>query len=202
MTQAPFSAVAENVRAIKVAIDQHAANVPGGKIIGVTSSVPHEGKSSISMALATLIAQSGARTMLVDCDIRNSALSRLAGARTRKSACWSCSTAARTPAQCSGSILEAASSSSRSAMRDDQRFQRSAELKGDQDIVRAAAASGRLCDRGFAADCADRRRQGGIQSGRLLRLCRRMGKHQGARSSSRRHTFGEGRARAPRSAWC
>lgn len=76
ITQAPFSAVAENVRAIRVAIDQHAANAPGGRIIGVTSSVPHEGKSSISIALATLIAQSGARTMLVDCDIRNSALSR------------------------------------------------------------------------------------------------------------------------------
>jgi polysaccharide biosynthesis transport protein len=74
--QAPFSAIAENLRAIRVAIDQHAANAPGGRIIGVTSSVPHEGKSSIAMALATLIAQSGARTILVDCDIRNSALTR------------------------------------------------------------------------------------------------------------------------------
>jgi succinoglycan biosynthesis transport protein ExoP len=74
--EAPFSAVAENVRAIKVAIDQQSANVPGGKIIGVTSSMPHEGKSSISIALAALIAQSGARVILVDCDLRNSALSQ------------------------------------------------------------------------------------------------------------------------------
>jgi succinoglycan biosynthesis transport protein ExoP len=72
----PFSAVAENIRAIKVAIDQQLSDVAGGKLIGITSSVPHEGKSSISMAVATLLAQSGARTILVDGDIRNSTLSR------------------------------------------------------------------------------------------------------------------------------
>ena len=76
ITEAPFSAVAENIRAIKVAIDQQSTNLQGCKIVGVTSSLPHEGKSSISIALASLIAQSGARVVLVDCDLRNSALSQ------------------------------------------------------------------------------------------------------------------------------
>ena len=76
VADAPFSALAENVRAIRVAIDQYSANTTEGKIVGITSSVPGEGKSSISMALATLLAQGGARVILVDGDIRNSALSR------------------------------------------------------------------------------------------------------------------------------
>jgi polysaccharide biosynthesis transport protein len=76
IADAPFSALAENIRAIRVALDVRTAQAVGGKIVGVTSSIPHEGKSSISVALATLIAQSGARVVLVDCDIRNSALSQ------------------------------------------------------------------------------------------------------------------------------
>ena len=74
--EAPFSAFAEAIRSIKVAIDQSPA-VTEGRIIGFTSSVPGEGKSSISAAVARLAAQTGARTILVDCDLRNPSLSRL-----------------------------------------------------------------------------------------------------------------------------
>jgi succinoglycan biosynthesis transport protein ExoP len=71
----PFSRFAEAIRAIKVAAD---LSKPGqsAKVIGVTSSLPNEGKSTIAMALAELIAQSGSRVVLVDCDLRNPALSR------------------------------------------------------------------------------------------------------------------------------
>ena len=48
----------------------------GGKIIGFTSSMPNESKSSIAVAVARLAAQTGARTLLVDCDLRNPSLSR------------------------------------------------------------------------------------------------------------------------------
>jgi succinoglycan biosynthesis transport protein ExoP len=72
----PFSPIAEGIRSIKVAID-HCSSTGGGKIVGITSSIANEGKSSISASLATLTAQAGARTILVDCDLRNPSLSRM-----------------------------------------------------------------------------------------------------------------------------
>ena len=72
---APFSAFAESIRAIKLAIDLNQSGT-GCKIIGLTSSIPNEGKSSIAVALARLTAQTGAKTLLVDCDLKNPSLSR------------------------------------------------------------------------------------------------------------------------------
>ena len=76
IVEAPFSSFAEAIRSIKVAIDLSPV-VSGGRIIGFTSSVPNEGKSSIASVVARLAAQTGARTLLVDCDLRNPSLSRL-----------------------------------------------------------------------------------------------------------------------------
>jgi succinoglycan biosynthesis transport protein ExoP len=70
----PLSRFAEAVRSIKLAIS---LNTTGGqsKIVGFTSSVPNEGKSTIAASLAHLIAQVGGRVILVDCDLRNPSLS-------------------------------------------------------------------------------------------------------------------------------
>ena len=46
------------------------------KVIGFTSSLPNEGKSTITAALAQLTAQMGRRVIVVDCDLRNPTLSR------------------------------------------------------------------------------------------------------------------------------
>ena len=74
----PFSQFAEAIRAIKLAAD---VSVPAkSKVIGLTSSLPKEGKSTIAAALAAQIAHVGCRVILVDGDLRNPALSRsLAG---------------------------------------------------------------------------------------------------------------------------
>jgi polysaccharide biosynthesis transport protein len=76
IVDSPFSAFAEAIRSVKVAIDL-SPTVSGGKVIGFTSSVPSEGKSSIAAAVARLTAQTGAKTILVDCDLRNPSLTRL-----------------------------------------------------------------------------------------------------------------------------
>ena len=46
------------------------------KVVGITSTIPDEGKSTIAAALALSIAQVGGRAILVDCDLRNPSLSR------------------------------------------------------------------------------------------------------------------------------
>lgn len=76
IVESPFSVFTEAIRSIKVAIDLSPVGT-GCKIIGFTSSVPNEGKSSLAAAVARLAAHAGARTLLVDCDLKNPRLSRL-----------------------------------------------------------------------------------------------------------------------------
>jgi succinoglycan biosynthesis transport protein ExoP len=72
---APFSRYAEGIRSIKLAIDVNRV-VKTNKVVGFTSSVPEEGKSTTATAFALLAAQSNARVILVDCDLRNPSLTR------------------------------------------------------------------------------------------------------------------------------
>jgi polysaccharide biosynthesis transport protein len=72
---APLSPFAESIRAVKVSVDLPGA-AKSNKVIGITSSHPNEGKSTIAASLAQLIADGGARVILVDCDLRKPSLSR------------------------------------------------------------------------------------------------------------------------------
>ncbi len=71
---APFSRFTEAIRSIKVAADVNGA-LKSHRIIGVTSTLPNEGKTSIASNLAHLIADAGARAVLVDADLRSPSLS-------------------------------------------------------------------------------------------------------------------------------
>src|SRR5262249_45447219 len=69
-------AYAEAIRAIRLTVDLNDEPLAPTKIIGLTSSLPHEGKSTIAAGMAALIAQSGARCLLIDGDVRNPTLTR------------------------------------------------------------------------------------------------------------------------------
>ncbi|WP_027522699.1 polysaccharide biosynthesis tyrosine autokinase [Bradyrhizobium sp. Ec3.3] len=71
---APFSRFAEGFRSIKLASDLANFGSASNKVLGITSALPNEGKSTISEALAQTLAQSGCRTLLIDGDIRNPSL--------------------------------------------------------------------------------------------------------------------------------
>jgi capsular exopolysaccharide synthesis family protein len=71
----PLSRFAESIRSIKLGIDLSRGQV-SNKVIGITSTQPHEGKSTIAACLAQLIGQSGKSVIIVDCDLRNPSLSK------------------------------------------------------------------------------------------------------------------------------
>jgi polysaccharide biosynthesis transport protein len=71
----PLSAFAEGFRAIKVAADI-SRSIKQNKVIGITSTVPHEGKSTVASNFAQLIAMGGSKTILIDGDLRNPTLTR------------------------------------------------------------------------------------------------------------------------------
>jgi capsular exopolysaccharide synthesis family protein len=71
----PFSRFAEAFRTIKVSIDLFSAG-KSIKAIGITSTLPNEGKSTIAANLARLISHAGGKAILLDCDLRNPSLTR------------------------------------------------------------------------------------------------------------------------------
>jgi polysaccharide biosynthesis transport protein len=72
---APFSRFAEAFRTIKVNIDLSAVARPA-KAIGITSTQPNEGKTTVAANLARLISHAGGKAILLDCDLRNPSLTR------------------------------------------------------------------------------------------------------------------------------
>jgi len=71
---APNSAYADAIRSIKLSLDS--GPDAGCQVIGLTSYMPAEGKSTIAAGIASQLAASGRRVMLLDCDVRNPSLSR------------------------------------------------------------------------------------------------------------------------------
>lgn len=77
-TEHPLSSFAETMRSTRLAID---LGIPAKKsrVVGVVSVLPGEGKSTIALNLANMLASQGARTILIDADIRNPASTRMLG---------------------------------------------------------------------------------------------------------------------------
>jgi polysaccharide biosynthesis transport protein len=72
----PLSSFSETLRSCKIAIDLNIAKA--SKIVGVVSTLPGEGKSTIALNLAQVLAKSG-RTLLIDTDLRNPGTTRAIG---------------------------------------------------------------------------------------------------------------------------
>src|ERR1700722_3102665 len=70
-----LSSFSETLRVAKVALDL-ALGDRKPKIVGVISALPGEGKSTVAKNFASLLAHLGAKTVLIDADLRNPALSR------------------------------------------------------------------------------------------------------------------------------
>jgi capsular exopolysaccharide synthesis family protein len=102
VVDSPLSRFAEAIRSIKLAADLQQVNGLS-TVIGFTSSLPNEGKTTTAAALALLMGQVGHRVIVVDCDLRNPSLTRalapnattglvevLCGERSVEEASWRC----------------------------------------------------------------------------------------------------------------
>ncbi len=74
----PLSAFAETMRSAKIAVDMENTSSLC-KVIGVISCLPGEGKSTVATNLSQLLAMQGARTLLIDADLRNPGATRAIG---------------------------------------------------------------------------------------------------------------------------
>jgi capsular exopolysaccharide synthesis family protein len=71
----PLSTFAESFRKLRAAI-LYSKVGEAVKVIAVTSSLPGEGKTTTTFSLARTLATSGANVIIVDCDLRQSAINR------------------------------------------------------------------------------------------------------------------------------
>jgi succinoglycan biosynthesis transport protein ExoP len=74
VVEAPFSQYTEGLRALKVVVDLNGV-LKSNKVVGMTSTLPNEGKSTVASNFAQLIAHAGQRVILIDSDLRNPSLS-------------------------------------------------------------------------------------------------------------------------------
>ncbi len=77
----PFSGFSHGIKRLKAAISLAGRTQPI-RCIGIASSLPNEGKTTIAANLAALYAKAGKRTLVIDCDLRTSSLSRQLGAQS------------------------------------------------------------------------------------------------------------------------
>lgn len=74
----PLSSFAETLRSAKIAADLGISEKEC-KVIGIVSTLPGEGKSTVSVNFAELLASQGSRVILIDADLRNPGATRAIG---------------------------------------------------------------------------------------------------------------------------
>jgi succinoglycan biosynthesis transport protein ExoP len=74
----PRSSTAECCRTIRTNITFQGADKPL-RTLAITSAMPRDGKSTVAVSIATILAQSGKRVLLVDTDLRKPRLHRVFG---------------------------------------------------------------------------------------------------------------------------
>ena len=78
LLEKPASAFAESFRTLHTSL-KLTAGEGIGKIILIASSIPEEGKTTVAVSLARILAQTGSRVLLVDADLRRNQVAEVLG---------------------------------------------------------------------------------------------------------------------------
>ena len=81
LSEQPFTAFAEAFRNLRAFLMLSDRSGPA-KIVAITSALPREGKSMTSFCLARTLAVTGAKVVLVDCDVRQRGITKMIGEPT------------------------------------------------------------------------------------------------------------------------
>ena len=79
----PTSAFAEALRTLNTSLGLTAGEGGGGRVILVASSVPEEGKTTVAVGLARVLARAGDRTLLIDADLRRNQVAEVLRLRSK-----------------------------------------------------------------------------------------------------------------------
>lgn len=71
----PLSPFAETLRSAKIGIDMRRTGLKG-RVVGIASTLPGEGKTTVAINFAELVSLQGAKAILIDCDFRNPGVTR------------------------------------------------------------------------------------------------------------------------------
>lgn len=77
-TSHPYDPAIEGLRGFRAMLQFALVDAPN-RVIAITSPAPHDGKSFVSANLAAMLAESGARVLLIDADLRRGRLARYLG---------------------------------------------------------------------------------------------------------------------------
>lgn len=82
----PSSAVSESIRTLRMVLNLRSKSSDGEKpkVVTITSSLPAEGKTTLSTWLGRLTAKSGEKVIIIDCDLRRPNLHNLMKAKNDK----------------------------------------------------------------------------------------------------------------------
>ncbi|MGE0722734.1 MAG: GumC family protein [Alphaproteobacteria bacterium] len=83
LLERPHSVFSESIRTLRTGLMLSDVNRPPRSVL-FTSSIPGEGKSSTTLALAMMAAKSGQRVIVLDCDLRHPNLHALLGVKNGK----------------------------------------------------------------------------------------------------------------------
>ncbi len=81
VVEPPLSPFAEAMQTVRLTIDQEHVHSTA-QVIGVTSALPGEGKSTLAATLAQTLVRAGKRVVLIDCDLRVARLTKVLASKS------------------------------------------------------------------------------------------------------------------------